>query len=93
MSSTYLSPSLNFYKHAHSNNKLHIDSVGVSEVSVSFLLFSALFAGLLLQQTLHTYVCFTSCNHSDPSVLVAGKSCSWTEILENTSAHLEKHSF
>ena len=88
MSSTYLSPTLNFYKHVHNNNKLHIGSVGVSAVSISFPLFSALLAGLLLQQMLHASIC----NCSDPSVLVAGKSRSQTEILANTGNHLEKHS-
>jgi len=53
-----------------------LGSVGVREVGISFLLLSALLAGLLLQHTLHTSVCFTSCNCSDPSVVVAGKSSS-----------------
>ena len=48
--------------------------VSVREVGISFSLLSALLAGLLLQHTLHTSVCFESCNRSDPSVLVA-KSC------------------
>lgn len=32
---------------------------------------------------------FTSCNHSNPSVLVAGKLHSQTKILANTGTHLE----
>ena len=67
-----------------------LSSVGVREVGISFLLLSNLLVGLLLQHTLHTSVCFVSCNHFDPSVLVAGKLCSWNEILANTSTHLEK---
>ena len=55
-----------------------------------FLLLSALLAGLLLQHMLHASVCFTSCNCSDPSVLVAEKSRSQTEILMNTGTHLKK---
>ena len=47
----------------------------------------------LAQQTLHASVCFASCNHPDPSVLVAGKSRSRTEILANTGTHLGKPSF
>ena len=77
--SHYLSPYLNFYKHTP-----------VREVSVSFSVFSALLDGLLLQHTLHASVCFASCNRSDLSVLVAGKSRSRTEILANTSTYLEK---
>ena len=38
-------------------------------------------AGLLLQHTLHASVCFASCNRSDPSVLMVGKSRSRTKIL------------
>ena len=67
-----------------------LGSVGVSEVGILFLLFSALLAGLLLQHTLHASFCFVSCNHSNPSVLVAGKSHSPAEILANTSTHHEK---
>ena len=83
MSGTYLSPSLNFYKHARSNNNgcvsADLGSVSVSEVGILFLLLSALLAGLLLQHTLHPYFCFASWNRSDPSVLVAGKSRSRTK--------------
>ena len=50
----------------------------------------ALLPGLLLQHTLHASVCFAGCKHSNPSVLVAGKWHSRTEILANTSTHLEK---
>ena len=39
---------------------------------------------------LHTSVCFADCKRSDPSLLAAGKWCSWTEILANTSTQLEK---
>ena len=102
MSSTYLSPFLNFYKHARSNNNscvsADLSSVGVREVGISFPLFSALLAGLLCwlacfsNTMLHTFVCFTSCNCSDPSVLVAGKSHSRTEILVNTGTHLKNSS-
>ena len=97
MSSTYRHISLalpNFYKHMSSNNNscvsANLGSVGVREVGISFPLLSALLTGLLLQHMLHTSVCFVSYNCSDPSVLVAGKSCSQTEILANTCAHLEK---
>ena len=90
MSSTYLSASLNVYKHTRSNNCCpcpyllrigHFSSVGVKEVGISFPLLSALFAGLLLQHTLHASVCFASCNCPDLSVLVAGKSRSRTKVL------------
>ena len=67
-----------------------LSSVGVREVGISFPLLSDLLVGLLLQYTLHASVCFASCNHSDPSVLVAGKLCSQNEKLANTSTHLEK---
>ena len=70
----YRSPSLNFFKQACCNNKLRLGSVSVSEVRISFLLFIALLAALLPQQTLHASVCFTNCNRSDPSALAAGKS-------------------
>ena len=94
MSGTYFSPSLNFYKHARSNNNgcisADLGSVGVSKVGLLFLLLSAMLVGLLLQHMLHPYFCFVSCNHSDPSVLVAGKTHSQTEILANTSTHFEK---
>ena len=92
MSSTYLSPSLNFYKHMRFGSYSGIPilscvspdlgSVCVREVGILFPL-SALLAGLLLQHTLHASVCFVSCNRPDPNVLVAGKSRSWTEILVN----------
>ena len=36
---------------------------------------------LLLQHTLHASVCFVSCNRSDPSVLVVGKSRSRAKVL------------
>ena len=66
MSSTYPSPSLNFYKHAGGNHNgcvlVDLGSVGVSEFGISFPL-SVLLAGLLLQHMLHTSVCFVSCNH------------------------------
>ena len=56
MSSTYLSPSINFYKHMRSNNNgcisADLSSVGVREVGISFPLLSTLLAGLLLQHTL-----------------------------------------
>ena len=68
----------------------NLGSVGVREVGISLHLFSALLAGLLLQHTLHASVYFVSCNRSDPSVLVAWKSHSRTEILAST--HLEKKS-
>ena len=64
-----------------SNLRSYLCSVGVKEVGISFPLLSALLAGLLLQHTLHASVCFTSCNHSDPSVLAAGKSRSRAKIL------------
>ena len=93
MRGTYLSPSLSFYKHTRSNNNSclsgNLGSAVVRDVGISFLLLSALLAGLLLQRTLHS-ICFASCNHSDPSVLAAGKSHSQTEILANTSTHPEK---
>ena len=43
--------------------------------------------------TFHTVSTFMSCNLSDPSVLVAGKSRSWIEAPENTSTHQEQNSF
>ena len=59
MSSTYLSPSLNFYKPAHSNNNgsvlADLGSVGVWEVGISFPFLSALLPGVLLQHTLDAY--------------------------------------
>ena len=67
-----------------------LSSVGVREVGISFLLLRNLLVGLLLQHMLHGSVCFASCNHYNPSVLVAGKLCSRNEILVNTSTHLEK---
>ena len=94
MSSTYLSPSLNFYKQARSNNNCSVladlSSVGVWEVGTSFPLLSTLLPGWLLQYTLHASVCFAGCKHSNPSVLPAGKWRSQTEILMNTGTHLEK---
>ena len=85
---------ISFYKHACSNNNSCVSgdlgSVGVREVGISFPFLSALLAGLLLQHMLHASVCFASCNRSNPSVLVAGKSHSQTEILVNTSTHLKK---
>ena len=93
MSSTYLSPSLNCYKHARFGSYSGIPilscvspvlaSVCVREVGILFPLLSALLAGLTPQHTLHASVCFVSCNRPDPNVLVTGKSCSWTEILVN----------
>ena len=93
MSSTYLSPSLNCYKHARFGSYSGIPilscvspvlaSVCVREVGILFPLLSALLAGLTPQHTLHASVCYASCNHPDPSVLVAGKSRSRTEILVN----------
>ena len=59
-------------------------------VYISLPLFSALLTGLLLQHTLDASVRFASCNRSDPSVLVAGKSLSRTETLANTDTQLEK---
>ena len=70
-----------------------LSSFGVSEVGILFLLLSAPLAGLLLQHTLHASFCFVSCNHFNPSVLVAGKSHSQAEILANTSTHRKKKSF
>ena len=67
--------------HFISNLRSYLCSVGVKEVGISFPLLSALLAGLLLQHTLHTSVCYVSCNRSDPSVLVAGKSRSRAKIL------------
>ena len=94
MGSTYLSPSLDFYKQACSNNNgsvlADLGSVGVWEVGISFPLFSALLPGLLLQHTLHASVCFAGCKRLDPSLLVAGKWHSWTEILVNTGTFLIK---
>ena len=87
MSSTHLSPSLNFYKQACSNNNAwqcigqSRQSVGVWEVGILFPLHSALLPGLLLQHTLHTSVCFVGCERSDPSVLAAEKWRSYTEML------------
>ena len=40
---------------------------------------------------IHASVSFVSCNRSDPSVLVAEKSRSRTEILANTGTHLKKN--
>ena len=85
MSSTHPSPSLNFYKQAHSNNNgsvlADLGSVGVWEVGISFPLLSALLPGLLLQHKLHASICFAGCKRSNPSVLAAGKWRSRTEIL------------
>ena len=67
-----------------------LSPVGVREVGILFPLLSALLPGLLLQHTLHASDCFASCNRSDPSVLVAGKLRSRTEILANTGTYLEK---
>ena len=69
---------------------VNLGSIDVREVGISFQLLSTLLAGLLLQHTLHASVYFVSCNRSDPSVLVAGKSRSRTEIRANTGTHLEK---
>ena len=92
MSSSYRSPSLNFYKHVRSNNNscvlADLGCVGVREIGISFPLLSTLLPGLLLQHTLHASVYFVSCKHSDPSVLAAGKSRCWTEIVANTGTHL-----
>ena len=88
MSGTYFSPSLSFYKHVRSCVSADLGSVSVSEVGLLFLLLSALLVGLLFQHMLHPSFCFVSCNHSNPSVLVAGKTHSQTEILGNTGTHL-----
>ena len=88
-----LSLSINSYKQVHSNNNGSISadlgSVSVREVGISFC---ALLPGLLLQYMLHASVCFMGCKRSDLSVLAARKWHSWTEILANTSTHLEKKS-
>ena len=83
MSSTYLSPSLNFYKQAHSNNNgsvlANLGSVGVWKFGISLLLLSALLPGSLLQHMLRAFICFVGCKRSDPSVLATGKWRSRTE--------------
>ena len=87
-------PSIFTSMHARSNNSnveqqhshilscvpADIGSVCVREVGISCPLLSALLAGLRLQQhMLHAFVCFASCNRSDPSVLAAKKSRSQTD--------------
>ena len=104
MSGTYLSPSFNFYKHVRSNNsnveqrhshtQLRISQSRLCRCQRSWYscpLLSAMLAGLRLQHMLHTSVCFASCNRSDPSVLVARKSRSRTEILANTGTQMKKN--
>ena len=98
MSSTYLSPFLNFYKHVHviiaSYQQMLALSVSeklVYHFRILALHLSALLVGLLLQLTLYTSVCFMSCNRSDPGVILAGKLHSRTEIVANTGTHLEKN--
>ena len=76
--------------HFISNLRSYLCSVGVKEVGILFPLLSALLAGLLLQHTLHTSICFASCNRSDPSVLVAGKSLSRAKILVFVSKEKRK---
>ena len=94
ISSTYLSPSLNFYKQARSNKNgsvlADLGSVSVWEVGISFPLLTALLPGLLLQHMFHASICFVGCKRSDPSVLAAGKWRSQPEILANTGTDLEK---
>ena len=54
---------------------------------------SAHFVALLLQHTLNASIVFANCNLSDPIVLVAGKSCSWTEVLQNTGSHIDQKQY
>ena len=104
MSSTsYLRPSLNFYKHAcfrflaafpYSAEYWTISALLVSEKLVYRFHFLALFGLVCFSNTrfMPLFTLWVAINRSDPSVLVAWKSHSRTEILAST--HLEnKNSF
>ena len=67
-----------------------LSSVGVWGNYIQLPLLSDCLVALLLQHTLHASIGFTSCNLSNPSVLVAGKFCNCSEVLQNIGTHTDQ---
>ena len=93
MSSTYLSPPSIFTSKCVATIMeayLPITALSVSEKLVYRFCFLAPYCLACFSNTFHGSVCFVGCKRSDPSVLVAGKWHSQTEILAKTGTHLDQ---